>query len=230
MLQSWGRLGTCLSFFHPVDPQRVETGTACLGPSSIHKSCQTVASLLARWVQQLLTPLAAHAGTPYAVSQVHKYVLYFYLSLRTSSKSIYCPQDRVVVVRSSRHAFFTTSNSNSFTVRHGSRAHHHPSRYSPGALHTPALAYHVPDCVRVYIASVRHDGALTASTCLAGSKCQRQRRSPARCRRCRRRPSCIRALTAERVRRACVRVFESFFVSLRRGNALASVAGEEDDS
>jgi hypothetical protein len=144
-----------------------------------------------------------------------RYVGMFCISISPCARvaSLYCPQDRVVpvVVRSSRHAFFTTSNSNSFTVRHGSRAHHHPSRYSPGALHTPALAYHVPDCVRVYIASVRHDGVLTASTCLAGSKCQRQRRSPARCRRCRRRPSCIKARTAERVRRACVRVFESVF-------------------
>ena len=90
----WARACPFSKTFHPVDPQRVETGTACLGPSSIHKSCQTVASLLARWVQQLLTPLAAHAahaGTPYAVSQVHKYVLYFYLSLRTSSKSILSP-------------------------------------------------------------------------------------------------------------------------------------------
>ena len=152
-----------------------------------------------------------------------KFTSMFCISISPCARvaSLYCPQDRVVpvVVRSSRHAFFTTSISNSFTVRHGSRAHHHPSRYSPGALHTPALAYYVPDCVRVYIASVRHDGVLTASTCLAGSKCQRQRRTAER----------APAPRRECVVRACGSL-NRFFVSLRRGNALAGVAGEEDDS
>ena len=157
-----------------------------------------------------------HAVRCVASSQV----CFVFLSPCARVASLYCPQDRVVpvVVRSSRHAFFTTSNSNSFTVRHGSRAHHHPSRYSPGALHTPALAYYVPDCVRVYIASVRHDGVLTASTCLAGSKCQRQRRTAER----------APAPRRECVVRACGSL-NRFFVSLRRGNALAGVAGEDDD-